>query len=249
MEAARAAAIRGDVVTLYEKGDSLGGHLKAASVPDFKRDLTALLDWYQYQLEKLRIEVRFNTEVTPELVRVEKSQKVIVATGSAPLIPNVPGVEKSSVVTCIDLLLAEKNAGDTVVVVGGGMIGCETGLWLALQGKEVTIVEMLPEMLAEEFYAKRQMILQMLALNEVTLITNTNLAEVTDEGISVICGDSKTKTIRCDTVALALGMESRRELHESLRGEISELYAVGDCREPRKILDAIWEGYKIGSLF
>ena len=145
MEAARVVATRGHKVTLYEKGSTLGGHLVEASVPDFKKDLERLNNWYQGQLRNLGVEIEFETEVTPELVERENLDVVFVATGSEPIIPDAPGIGKPHVVTCIDLLLGKKEAGESVVVVGAGLIGCETALWLAKQGKKVTIVEMLSE--------------------------------------------------------------------------------------------------------
>lgn len=245
MEAARVAAIKGHKVTLYEKSEKLGGHLIAASVPDFKQDMKRLLDWYNTQLKKLEIEIKLNTEVTPELVRKEKPKQVIVATGSTPIIPNIPGIEKPIVATCIDLLLDKKEAGETVVVVGGGLVGCETALWLANQGKRVTIIEMLPEIATGICHANRSMLLDMLGEKKVELITNTSMEGVTDTGINVIDRNFRRRVIMCDTVTLALGLESQQELYESLRGESVELYAIGDCKEPRKILHAVWDGYSI----
>jgi 2-enoate reductase len=245
MEAARVAAIRGCEVTLYEKSEKLGGHLIAASVPDFKQDYRRLIDWYNTQLEKLGIEIKFQFEVTRELVKKEKPDKVIVATGSTPVIPNVKGIEKPMVASCIDLLLGRKKAGTTVSVIGGGLVGCETALWLARQGKKVTVVEMLPEMATGIFFSNRVMLLEMLRQSNVRLMPNAMLEEVVDEGIKVVDTNFGQKIIPCDTVALAIGLKPRRELYESLRKDITELYLVGDCREPRKILHAIWDAYTV----
>lgn len=115
------------------------------SVPDFKEDLRRLNNWYKTQLRKLGVEIKLETEVTPELVERENPDEVFVATGSNSIKPDVPGIERSNVVTAMDLLLGREKAGDSAVVIGGGLIGCETALWLAKQGRKVTIVEMLPE--------------------------------------------------------------------------------------------------------
>jgi len=123
----------------------LGGHLIEASVPDFKEDLRRLNNWYKTQLRKLGVEIKPETEVTPDLVERENPDEVFVATGSNSIKPDVPGIERSNVVTAMDLLLGREKAGDSAVVIGGGLIGCETALWLAKQGRKVTIVEMLPE--------------------------------------------------------------------------------------------------------
>ena len=246
MEAARVAAIRGCQVTLYEKGENLGGHLIAASVPDFKQDIRRLLNWYNIQLERLGVEIRLQVEATAELIKKENPDKVIVASGSTPIIPNIPGIEKPIVATCIDLFLGKKKAGESIVVRGGGLVGCETALWLARQGKRVTIVTASSELAREIFHTKRVMLLDMLRDNKVEIMTNTSLEEVVvDEGAIVIDRDFRKKTVPCDTVALALGLKSNRELYESLRGDITELYLVGDCKEPENIMHAIWDGYHI----
>ncbi len=245
MEAARIAAVRGCKVTLYEKGDKLGGHLIAASVPDFKQDYRRLLNWYDGQLKKMGVEIKLQVEATPELVKKAKPDKVIVATGSTPIIPNVRGIEKPIVATCIDVLLGKKGTGESVVVIGGGLVGCETALWLASRGKKVTIVEALSGMARGVYQANRVMLFDMLKANKVQIVTNTSLDEVTDDGVSVISREFKRQTIMCDTVALALGLKPQAELYESLREEITELYVAGDCKEPRKVMDAIWDGYHI----
>jgi 2-enoate reductase len=108
-----------------------------------------LLDWYKNELEKLDIEIKMGAEASPELVAKASPDAVIVATGSSPIIPGIFGIDKPCVITCIDLMLGKKEAGDKVVVIGGGMIGCETAVWLAEQGKQVTVVEMMPQLMGE----------------------------------------------------------------------------------------------------
>jgi 2-enoate reductase len=160
----------------------------------------------------------------------------------------VPGIEKPIVANCIDLLLGRKKAGESVVMIGGGLVGCETALWLANQGKRVTIVEVLPEIAAGDMsHANQFMLLDLLRNKEVEFMTNTSLEAVTDEGVIVIDGNFTRKTIPCDTVALALGLAPERGLYESLRGESIEPYLIGDCKEPHNIMQAIWDGYHIAS--
>jgi len=203
---------------LFEKSEKLGGHLIPGSVPDFKQDIKRLLDWYSNQLEKLGVKIKLRVEVTPELIGKEKPDKVIVATGSTPIVPDVPGIEKPIVASCIDLLLGRKKTGERVVMIGGGLVGCETALWLANQGKKVTIVEILPEMPTGEMcHANQFMLLDLLRDKKVEFMTDTSLEEVVDEGVKVIDRNFNRKTIPCDTVALALGLAPERRLYESLR--------------------------------
>ena len=147
MEAARVAAIRGHEVLLYEKAKAPGGHLVEASVPDFKSDLKKQITWYGLQLDKLGVEIIPGVEVTGTMVEEERPDIVILATGSSVSIPDVPGTDRANVSTCIDVLLGKKEAGESPVVIGGGLIGCEVALWMAEQGKRVTLAEMLPELM------------------------------------------------------------------------------------------------------
>jgi 2-enoate reductase len=248
MEAARVAAVRGHKVVLYEKGKALGGHLVEASVPDFKKDLGMLLNWYKNQLEKLGVELKLETEVSAELVAGESPDVVIIATGSKPVIPDISGMDKASVFTCIDLMLGRKKAGKAVVVVGGGLIGCETALWLAKEGKQVTIIEILPELMTGSTPVapmNRQMLLDLLVLNKVKVLTSARIREITAEGIIVSGGDIK-KTLKADTIVLAAGLKSYDTLVRELTGRFSRVYAIGDCQESRNIMGAIWDGFEVG---
>ncbi|MCD6600283.1 MAG: FAD-dependent oxidoreductase [Dehalococcoidia bacterium] len=251
MEAARVAALVEHKVTLYEKGKSLGGHLIEASVPDFKQDLRRLNDWYKNQLQKLGIEIKLETKVTPELVERENPDEVFVATGSNFIKPDILGIERSNVVTAIDLLLGKGKMGDSVLVVGGGLIGCETALWLAKQGTMVTIVEILPELMIAGLpvpHENRMMLLELLAANNVNILTNTGIQEVIAEGAITSSEIFNERTIKADTVVLALGLKPDDELYESLRRKVAHLHVLGDCREPRNIMGAIWDSYEVAHL-
>ena len=251
MEAARVAAMRGHKVMLYEKEEFLGGHLIAASVPSFKKDLKRLLDWYEGQLKKLDIEVRFRTEVSSALLDRGSPDVVLVATGSRPIIPDVPGVDQANVITCIDLLLGRKKTGSTIVMIGGGLIGCETALWLAEQGKRVIIVEALPELMASGIPVPRMnqaMLLDLLALNRVSMITQASVEGITDEGAVIVDKALSRRVIKADTIVLALGFRADRELYGALRDKVENLYAVGDCREPRNIMGAVWDAYEVSRM-
>lgn len=246
MEAARVAAIRGHKVILYEKDKDLGGHLIEASVPDFKKDVGMLLEWYKDELEKLDIEVKTSTKVSPALVARESPDTVIVATGSSPIIPDISGIDKDIVITCTDLMLGKKKVGEKVVVIGGGMIGCETAIWLAEQGKQVTLIEMFPALMGDFLSVplmNRMMLMDLLALNKVTVLTGASIQEITDEGIIV---DGESNKIKADTVVIAAGLKSDDGLCQALKRQFPDVYTVGDCRKPRNIMGAIWDGFEVG---
>ena len=244
MEAARVAALRGHKVRLYEKSEKLGGHLIEASAPEFKDDLRLLRNYYQTQIEKLRVIVKLGKEATPELIKEEKADVVIVATGSTPIIPGIPGIEKDKVVTAVDLLLGRKDAGEKNIVVGGGLVGCETAVYLARQGKRVTIVEMLENILRDIFEANRQHLFKLLAESGVCVLTDAQLTRVTDDGVVIVNKRRRYQAhIQADTVVLAVGLKPEVHLAKALEGEVSEVHSIGDCRDPRKILDAIWSAF------
>ncbi|MDQ5841815.1 MAG: FAD-dependent oxidoreductase [Chloroflexota bacterium] len=249
MEAARAAALRGYEVILFERSDHLGGHLLEAAVPSFKYDLKRLLDWYEVELADQAIDIRLQTQVTPELIDDERPDITIVATGSYSRLPQVPGAELANVATEVDLLLGNATAGDEVVMVGGGMIGCETALWLAQQGKHVTIVEQLPELMEAGQvpvpHANRIMLIDMLRQQGVDVATDAYLAEITPDGVTVTAGDFHTTTIPAETVGISIGLEPDRELYHSLQGSLPSVYLVGDAQGVRNVMGAVWDGYEV----
>jgi 2-enoate reductase len=248
MEVARVAATRGHRVTLFEKGEALGGHLIEAAVPDFKRDVKKLLEWYERQLSKLGIEIKFRTEVSTTLAEKEKPDAVCVATGSKPIIPDIPGIGKSQVMTCIDALLGKRKIGSEVAIVGGGLIGCETALWLAQQGKKVTILEMLPQLMSTRYHPdyNRVMLIDLLEHLRVAVSTGVRVQEVIDTGVILLDSEGKQKEVKVDTVILAVGLKPDDRLYKLLAREAAEVHAVGDCQEPINVMKAIWDAYEVG---
>ena len=249
MEAARVAAIRGHHVALYEKNDKLGGHVLTASVPSFKKDESRLLDWYQTELDELKVKLNMGKKVTPALLKKEEPDEVIVATGSKPVIPDVPGVNSDRGTTAIDLLLGKKTAGKRVVVIGGGLIGCETALWLAQQGRQVTIVEALKALMRSGSPVPRpnmMMLRDLLKFHGVNVLTNTSPCEVTTDGVIVVNQSAEKTTLPADTMVMACGLSPNRELYNSLKEIVTKtrLHLIGDASEARNIMHAIWDGYE-----
>jgi len=248
MEATRVAAIRGHSVTLYEKNDRLGGHVLTASVPSFKKDEVRLLDWYQTELTELKVRINMGKKATAELIQKEKPDAVIIATGSKPVIPDIPGINKDKVTTAIDLLLGKKKAGKQVVIVGGGLIGCETALWLAQQGRQVTIVEALDRLMQAGIPVPRpnmMMLRDLLRFHQVKVLTNTALSEVTDDGVVVVEKSSKKATLPSDTVVIAVGLCPDKELYSSLKDSAPNVHIVGDAVEAQNIMHAVWDAYEL----
>lgn len=243
LEAARVAALRGHEVILWEKSAKLGGALIPASVPSFKQDIRPLIDYLSCQVKKLGVKIELMKEASPELVQEIKPEVAIIATGATALIPEIPGIAGDNVVTAVDLLLGKKEAGKTVIVAGGGLVGCETAVYLAEKGKKVTIIEMMGQLLPEKLnYNTMQGLLEMVKESKVEVLTSTRLLEVTKKG-AIVSTDGSRRELNADTVVLALGFKPVSVLRDALEGKLPELFTVGDCVEPRKILNAIWEGF------
>lgn len=242
MEAARVARIRGHEVILREKDSVLGGNLLPASAPEFKRDMKVYLDHQIRQLHKLGVLVETGREASLQTIQIAVPDAVVVATGATPAIPAIPGIHNKNVITAIELFLKKEKTGEEVIVLGGGLVGCETALYLAQMGKKVTILKRNPALLEDIHHANRGYLLQLLSQNNVRVITGIKLEEVTKDGV-IISQNEKKESFVAHTVVLSLGMEPRRELAAALQGKVPELHVVGDCVEPRRMIDAIWEGF------
>jgi len=248
MEAARVAALRGHRVTLYEKESVLGGMVNKVSVPRFKVSLKRLLVWYQRQLEKMGVEIVFGTEITPDFLEKKNPNVVLVATGARPIIPNLPGIEREKVISSVDLLLGKKQPGMHTVIVGGGLAGCEIAIWLAENGKKATIVEMLPQLMIGGVmvpYQVKQMILNLLDVNKIAVIKHAQVTEVTQEGVLLSQSNSRARELQADTVVLSIGLQANSHLYELLAKRFDCIYALGDCRQPKNIMQAVWDAYEV----
>jgi 2-enoate reductase len=244
MEVARVVSLRGHHVTLIEKTDRLGGHLIEASVPCFKYAIKELLDWYLQQINRLPIEICLNQNASRDLLQQQSPDVVVIATGSSPSSLNIVGTEKQNVSYCTDTLRGIVPTGKRVAVVGGGSEGCETALWLARQGKNVTIIEQLPNLLDGVWWTHRALLRDLLSDECVQVLTGTTVREVSDDG--VLLDDTQPRSMPFDTIVLAVGMKSNHELFDSLVGSSFERYIIGDAVLPRKIHHAIWEAMVVG---
>jgi len=147
--------------------------------------------------------------------------------------------------TCIDVLLGVKQAGEEIVVVGGGIEGCETALWLAQKGKKVTIIEMLSEYITNMHRANKKMLIDLLEDNHVKVITNTKIQGISDSEVTAINNKSELFKIKCDSVVLAVGLKPVDDLYYKIAKENKIIFKIGDCKQPRKIIDAVWESFNI----
>jgi len=249
MEAARVAALRGHRVSLWEKEQELGGHLKPGSVLVFKERYRRLRDYLLLQLGKAGVEIALGKEATPALIDQLKPDVVVVATGSTAAIPHiVVGVERENVVTAIDLLEGKRESGQTVVIIGGGIVGCETALYLAQEGKQVKIVELLAGIGRDMYQVNRIHLLKLLSDVGVEVLTEARVLEVTGKGIVFADKAGRQEILPADTVVLAVGLKPADELTAKLKGRVQEIYSIGDCSAPRKVIDAMREAFRVAQL-
>lgn len=246
-EAARVLAIRGHQPVVYEKGSRLGGNLIPGGAPDFKEDDIALADWYTNELNRLGVHVHLNTELNEEEIKTMDYDTVILATGSKPKVFSLG--DDSHTYTAEQVLLKQKDAGKKTVVVGGGLVGCETALWLAQNGIHVTIVEALDKIMAVNgplCAANKGMLEALLPFNGVEIITGAKVTEFANGEVKV---DTKegSKTIMSDSVILSVGYKEENTLYNNLQFDIPDLYLLGDAKKVSNIMYAIWDAFEVAN--
>jgi 2,4-dienoyl-CoA reductase-like NADH-dependent reductase (Old Yellow Enzyme family)/thioredoxin reductase len=247
MEAARVASLRGHDVTIFEQRDKLGGQLNVASIPDFKKPIRDLVSYQKTQLRKAGVSVMLGKEATLDTVRAFAPDVVIVATGARPIKHSIPGISSDFVILAADALRQKEKVGDSVLVVGGGYIGCETALFLAQQGKSVTVVEKMEDIAYDAEIGHNLTLRELLPKSGVALRTGLTLQEVKENG-EAICRDkgNKEQAIKADTIVLATGYEADTSLAKDLEKHVEEVYTIGDCVMARNILGAFHDGARVG---
>jgi len=250
METARISAMRGHDVHLYDKKKEMGGQLLVASKPPGKYRLLWIRDYEESQLRKLGVQVHLGIEVTPEFVKREKPDVIILATGAVPAVPNIEGIDSNNVVTAVDVLSGKVElTNQRIAIAGGGMVGAETAEFLLEKGNQVTVVEMLDLIASDMEPTNRRGLLDALQEygDKVKLLTNHKIVKITSDGLEAVKGESGEKvTINADAIVLALGSAPVNKLAESLKRENIEFYCIGDCKDPKNIRQAIYEGSLVG---
>lgn len=245
METARVCALRGHKVTLLEKSGRLGGNVVPGCVPSFKQDDRRLIEWYVQELGRLPVDIRLNTAADREIVMSFGADAIIIATGSTPVRLNFAGNGKTF--SAEELLLHPEMAGSDVVVVGGGLVGCETGLWLRRQGKNVTIVEATGHILgggADMCFANYDMLKDLLVFEKIPVLLSSKVTAVEEGSVAVQTPEGE-KHLKADTVMVAAGYRPDMALYDALRGCGKELYNVGDSRHVQNIMHAIWDAFQV----
>ncbi|OGP54507.1 MAG: hypothetical protein A2Y65_01145 [Deltaproteobacteria bacterium RBG_13_52_11] len=264
MEAARVAALRGHKVTLYEKTRQLGGLLPMAAVVKGLEieDLPNMVRYLKTQIDKLGVKTVLGTEVDSSIIKKMKPDAVIVATGGTLTVPEIPGINNKNVITTPALHSKVKSylrslgpkaverltklwvpMGKKVVVIGSGLHGCEVAEFLIKRGKTVTIVDTAEKPGEGVIDFRFGLLMDWFTKKGVTMIIGVKSIEIIDKGVVITTKEGKKQTIEADNIVPTAPLAPNTALFKSLKGKVPKVYAIGDCKEPRMIVDAIREGY------
>ena len=244
MEAARVAALRGHRVTIYEREPCLGGMVNVAAIPPGKEKLNWITEYYSHELPRLGVEVCLEETLDAEQVRTLKPDVVVVATGSESAILNIPGVDGSNVLVAQDLLARRMHfTGQRFAVVGGGMLGLETAEYLAVQGNRVAVLKRYETIGRGIEPLYRDYLLRKLREHGVEIVTRVGVEAIQADGVLVRDDDGGERVVAADRVVLARGAKPSGGLAQAIQD--LEPIVVGDAVQPRKIIDAIAEGYLV----
>lgn len=246
-EAARVLALRGHKPELYEARSRLGGNLIPGGSPEFKEDDIALANWYAHTLEQLEVPVHLNHKLTKEEILAEKADDIIIATGSTPKKFTLGDGDR--VFTADKVLLGEADPGETVAVIGGGLVGCETALWLARNGRKVTIVEALDKVMAingPSCSSNKEMLDALLVYNNIGILTGAKAKAFADRILTVETSAGET-AIDCDSVVLAVGYNENNNLYHQLEFEVPSIHLIGDANKVGNIMYGIWDAFEVSN--
>lgn len=272
LSAAAEAAARGHRVELYEKSDTLGGQLNLAGALEERREFITLKNTLISKARRSGAVLHTGVEADRALLERLKPDAIILASGGSPATPRIPGIDGANVVQAWDVLAGRADVGENVVIIGGGAVGIETGVFIAKMGtldphalhflflhqaeneetlrrlctqgtKKVKIIEMIPRLGKDIGMSTRWVEIQMLKLYGVQAVTGATVTAITENGV-VVQTDGTEETIACDTVVTAVGTSPVNGLEQEAKSVCKEVYVTGDARSPRKAYEAIHEGFE-----
>jgi NADPH-dependent 2,4-dienoyl-CoA reductase/sulfur reductase-like enzyme len=246
MQAAITAAGRGHDVTLYEKRDELGGALRCERKIPFKDDFYDLARSKALAMKLSGVRVITGVALTKEIAEREAPDVLVVAVGAEAIVPPIPGIDNPKVVVANDLSEDGISIGQRVVILGGGLVGCEASVHLAQEGKSVTVIEMLREVSADANAKHRPILLAEMKKLGVFVSTCTKGLRITDEGLVAQLATGEEKLFPADTVLVAVGQRPLRAAADALLDAAPEVAQVGDCVRPQKVTEALRRGYYAG---
>jgi 2,4-dienoyl-CoA reductase-like NADH-dependent reductase (Old Yellow Enzyme family)/thioredoxin reductase len=245
---ARIAAKRGHDVSLYEKQNILGGQLVLGSLSFYKKEMLNLITFLKKQIEKHNVTCHMNTEVTIDIVKENRPDVVVMATGSVPTKPPVEGIDLPLVVTVPEFFNRIKQVMAKAIVIGGGATGCEIALDLSERGSSVTLVEQLSQIGIQIEAMTKKIILQRLKKNNVKILTKHRLSKISDSGVFLNDKSGNELFLEAESVIIAVGNRPENTLLDKLKPLGLEVYQIGDCVDVRSAKEAIYEGAVTGRI-
>ncbi|MGN9165604.1 oxidoreductase [Tissierellaceae bacterium HCP3S3_D8] len=246
LQAAITACDRGHEVMLCEKSDKLGGIINLMEDISFKKDLRSVKDVLIKRVMERAIKVMLNTEVTPDMIEYLNPDVVVAAIGGSTKLPAIEGIKSNNVILATEISKKEDLIGDKVVIIGGGMTGCEEAVYLAQRGKELTVIGRRPDVIIDGAYLYREALLNEMKKYEIEIVTNTECKSIDERGVMARHKNGTETLYECDTIIIATGLNPKSEEVDSFRKYDLEFYNIGDSLKSRKVLDAIRSGYDIG---
>lgn len=246
LEAAWILAKRGHIVDVYEKNQEIGGNFRLASVPPKKQDLAHTIYTYERLCKKYRVKIHTNFEMTEEKITALGADVVILATGAEPVRPELSGISESDVIAAVDVLSGEELICDRkVLILGGGLVGCETAEFLHIYQNEVTIVDMADELAKESVKRSKAVLMENLKKHHTKVYLNTKMKQVKKDGIIGEKDGTEIVLDGFDQIILALGFRSYNPLEECTKNQCSEVHVIGDAKRARDAKFAIYEAAKL----
>ncbi|MEI5989318.1 hypothetical protein A5881_000806 [Enterococcus termitis] len=244
VEAARVMALRGHDVTIYEKNNYIGGQVQLAAAPPHKENISPMLDYFNAIITELNIHVKLNSPMNVDTILALNADVVICATGPTPVKLTIPGIDLPNVFDAKEAL-SGKETGQSVVIIGGGVVGCETAEYLVEQGKNVTIIEAADSFAAKMVMTNRTILLDHLTLLGATFMSSTRCVKINENSVDVLDESGALKQIPTDTILLFVGEKPNTELYDNLLGKVPEVYNIGDSHTPDCFATSIKQGHEV----
>jgi pyruvate/2-oxoglutarate dehydrogenase complex dihydrolipoamide dehydrogenase (E3) component len=252
MEAARMSAMRNNKVILFEKQNKLGGNVRIAGIPEDRSEVLNIIDYLANQMKRLNVDVRTGVEFGPKMIGDLKPDVVVLATGAFPILPRIKGLDSKKVRLAEDILQNPIDQAKSVVIIGGGLIGCETASHLLDKGiTSITIVEILDDVSADEEKISKKVLLRKLMEHGVRVLLETHVERIEKGRVFVKNKIGEHSYIGADLVVVATGYKPDQRLYNKILKKYghlsSHIFCIGDCSKAGKIYDAIHAGYNLGA--
>jgi 2,4-dienoyl-CoA reductase (NADPH2) len=274
LEAARTAALRGHQVIIWEQADRIGGQWNIAAVPPGKTEYLSLLEYYRSQIRELNIDLRLNYEATPDRIKAETADIILVAAGATPRVSTIQAAADARIIEAWDVLAGQDVAGKEIVVAGGGSVGCETALYLAEKGTldaealkflllhkaetpdelykmitrgtyHISVIEMGPRLADDLPGSIRWTVSKHMKTMGITTYASSTVTEITSGKVIIEDVQGIKKELPADTVVMAVGSKANNSLYEAIKGLYPQVYLLGDAQNPSKVMDAIHNAFDL----